>query len=101
MRVNSVSLIEASQGVRGEDMEYLLEVHWVDPVADAVARLLSSLPEGVELTTGQAPQGRGRAFGVYRSDSFDVLEGLARAVSSLGAQVQITSIAGLALKLIP
>ena len=74
-------------------MEYLLEVRWEDPVAEAVARILSSAPEGVEQTTCHVPHGQGRAFGVYRSDSFEVLEGLARAMSNLGARVQVTSIA--------
>lgn len=74
-------------------MEYLLEIHWSDPIADAVARILYSAPEGVELTTGHVPRGRGRAFVVYKSDSFEVLEGLARAMSKLGAQVRVTSVA--------
>ena len=74
-------------------MEYLLEIRWDDPIADAIARILSSVPEGVEQTTSYIPQGQGRAFGVYRSDSFEVLESLARAMSNLGARVQVTSIA--------
>ncbi len=74
-------------------MEYLLEVRWDDPIAEAVARILSSVPGGVEQTTCHVPHGQGRAFGVYRSNNFEVLEGLVRAMSNLGARVQITSIA--------
>ena len=74
-------------------MEYLLEVRWNDPIAAVVARILSSVPEGAEQVTGQMPQGRGQAFGVYRSDSLEVLEGLARAVSRAGGLAQITSMA--------
>lgn len=48
---------------------------------------------GVELTTGHVPQGRGRASVVYKSDSFEALEGLVRAMSKLGAQVRVTSVA--------
>lgn len=74
-------------------MEYMLEIHWDDPIAEAVAQILYSAPEGVELTTGHVPQARGRAFVVCRSDSFEVLEGLARAMSKLGAQIRVTSVA--------
>ncbi len=75
-------------------MEYLLEVHWDDPIGAAVARILSSVPEGMEQTTGYVPQERSQAFVVYRSESFEVLAGLARAISNLGVQVQLTPIAG-------
>ncbi|OGL05519.1 MAG: hypothetical protein A3J45_01345 [Candidatus Rokubacteria bacterium RIFCSPHIGHO2_02_FULL_69_13] len=80
--------------MRGKTMEHLLEVRWDDPIAEAVARILARVPEGVEQTTGQMPQGQGRAFGVYRSESLEVLEDLARAAASVGARVWITSITG-------
>jgi hypothetical protein len=73
-------------------MEYLREVRWDDPLADAIGRLLRTTPQGVEQTTGDMPRGPGRAFVVYRSDSSEVLEGLAHAVSNLGAQVQLTPV---------
>ncbi len=74
-------------------MEYLLEVRWDDPIAAAVEGILSSAPPGTEQTTGQVPRGQGRAFVVYKSDSFDALERLAGAISSLGAEVRVTSVA--------
>ena len=75
-------------------MEYLLEVRWDDPIAAAVHRILSSAPADAEQTTGHVPQSQGRAFVVYRSDSFETLEGLARAISDVGAQIRVTSVAG-------
>jgi hypothetical protein len=77
----------------GRIMEYLLEVRWEDPLADAIGRVLRTTPQGVVETTSDMPRGLGRAFVVYRSDSSEVLEGLARAVSGLGAQVQMTPVA--------
>lgn len=74
-------------------MESLIEVRWDDPIADAIARILRSVPEGVEQMTGHVPQGQGRAFGVYRSDNVEILESLARAMVNLGAEVRVTSIA--------
>lgn len=73
-------------------MEYLLEVCWDDPIAEAVAQILSRMPEGVEQRTGQVPGGQDRAFGVYRSDSFEVVQELARAISDLGAEVRVTRV---------
>lgn len=72
-------------------MEYLLEVRWDDPIADAVVRILSSVPEGMERTTGQVPGGQNRAFVVYRSDSREALESLTRTMSDLGAHVLVTA----------
>ncbi len=74
-------------------MEYLLEVRWDDPVADAVGQILRSMPQGVELTTGSVPRGQSRAFVVYRSNGSEVFEDLVCAVSKLGAQVRITPVA--------
>jgi hypothetical protein len=74
-------------------MEYLLEVRWDDPVAATIARILSRVPEGLEQMTGLMPQGRGRAFVVYRSDNREVFDDLARAISNVGAQVRMTPVA--------
>jgi hypothetical protein len=74
-------------------MEYLIEVQWDDPLADAIGRLLRTMPQGVEQATSEVPRGSERAFVVYRSDSSEALEGLACAVSKLGAQVRITPMA--------
>ena len=73
-------------------MEYLLEVRWDDPIAAAVDRILASAPEGAEQTTAHVPQGQARAFVVYRSDSSESLEELARAISGSGAQVRVTAV---------
>ena len=74
-------------------MEYLIEVRWNDPLGDAIARLLRARPQGVEQTDSEMPSGPERAFAVYRSDSWEAVEGLARTVSELGAQVRITPVA--------
>ncbi len=74
-------------------MEYLIEVRWNDPLGDAIGRLLLSTPQGVEQTDSEVPPGPERAFAVYRSESWETVEGLARRVSELGAQVRITPIA--------
>jgi hypothetical protein len=74
-------------------MEYLIEVQWNDPLAEAIGRLLRTMPQGVEQTTSEVPRGPERAFVVYRSDSSEALEGLACTVSKLGAQVRITPMA--------
>ncbi len=67
-------------------MEYLIEVRWNDPLAEAIGRLLRVVPQGAEQTTGDVPRGP------ERSDSSEVLEALARAVSKLGAQVRVTPV---------
>jgi len=74
-------------------MEYLIEVRWDDPIAHAVARVLGSVPEGLEQATGEVPCGQGSAFVVYRSGRTEVLDGLARALSALGARVRVTPVA--------
>jgi hypothetical protein len=77
----------------GRIMEYLIEVQWDDPLADAIGRLLRTMPQGVEQTTSQVPRGPERAFAVYRSDSSESIEGLVGTVSKLGARVRITPMA--------
>lgn len=74
-------------------MEYLIEVRWNDPLAEAIGRLLRTTPQGVEQTDSEVPPGPERAFAVYRSDTLEALEGMARTVSDLGAQVRITPVA--------
>ena len=74
-------------------MEHLLEVHWDDPIAHAVAQILGSVPEGVEQATGEVPCGQGSAFVVYRSGKREILDGLARALSALGARVRVIPVA--------
>jgi hypothetical protein len=74
-------------------MEYLIEVQWDDPLADAIGRLLRTIPQGVEQTTSEVPRGPERAFVVYRSESSEDIEGLVCTVSKLGARVRITPMA--------
>jgi hypothetical protein len=74
-------------------MEYLVEVRWSDPIADALQRILVDDVEGVEQTTSYLPLGGSRAFVVYRCDRSEVLQGLVDAVSKLGARVRITPVA--------
>lgn len=70
-------------------MEYLLELRWTDPVASAVARVLSDLPEGVTPTTSSLPLGISRGFEVLRADSPTVLAELVDAIARCGAEVRI------------
>lgn len=70
-------------------MRYLLEVEWKDPVATAVARVLSGLPGDVEQTTGSVPPGVTRGFVVLSSSDRAALDGVARAVAAAGAGVRI------------
>jgi hypothetical protein len=74
-------------------MEYLLEVRWDDPIAAALGRILLSGLAGADQTTSSVPDGRNRAFVVYRCNNPDVLDGLRGAVSDLVALVRITPIA--------
>ncbi len=75
-------------------MEHLLEVRWDDPIAHAVARILGSVPEGVEQATGEVLFGQSSAFVVYRSSGTpEDLDRLARALSALGARVRVTPVA--------
>jgi len=73
-------------------MESLLEFRWDDPIARAVSEVLSSAPDGVEQVTGQMPRGQGLAFVVYRAQNAEAVEGLARAISDLGAHVRVTRV---------
>jgi hypothetical protein len=70
-------------------MECLLELRWNDPVAIAVTRVLSVLPEGVEPMTGSLPPGTSRGFEVLRIDSQGALTELVDAISKCGAEVRI------------
>ncbi len=79
-------------------MECLLEVRWDDPIADAVARILGSAPEGVEQATGELPCGQGAAFVVYRFGNPAALDQLSLALSALGARVRITPVEARALR---
>ena len=75
-------------------MEYLLEVQWSDPVAHAVARILSQLPADVEQTTSAVPLGLSRGFAVVRCATPDDLAGVADAVAAAGAEVRVTARGG-------
>jgi hypothetical protein len=70
-------------------MEYLLELQWADPVASAVARILSALPDGVEPTTSSLPPGTSRGFEVLRADSSVALTELVDAITGCGAEVRV------------
>ncbi len=72
-------------------MEYLLEVQWSDPVARAVARILSELPADVEQTTSVVPLGLSRGFAVVRCATPDDLADIAEAVTAAGAEVRVTA----------
>jgi hypothetical protein len=71
-------------------MEYLLEVQWSDPVARAVARILSRLPTDVEQTTGVVPLSLSRGFAVVRCPTPNELADIAEAVRAAGAEVRVT-----------
>ena len=70
-------------------MEYLLELQWTDPVASAVARILSALPDGMEPTTSVLPPGTSRAFEVLRVNSPAALTELVDAITGCGAEVLV------------
>jgi hypothetical protein len=70
-------------------MEFLLELQWPDPVARAVARILTALPDGVEPTTGSLPPGMSRGFEVVRADSPATLAALVDAIIGCGAEVRV------------
>jgi hypothetical protein len=73
-------------------MESLLEFRWDDPIERAVLEVLSSVPDGVEQVTGQMPRGQGLAFVVYRAPNVEAVDGLAHAISDLGAHVRVTRV---------
>lgn len=70
-------------------MEYLLDLRWPDPVASAVARILSALPDGVKPTTSSLPPGTSRGFEVLQADSPAVLTELVKAITRCGAEVRV------------
>jgi len=72
-------------------MEYLLAVHWTDPVANAVGRVLSALPEGIEQTTASLPLATSRGFTVVRAENVVALEAIVRAIADAGADVRIVT----------
>jgi hypothetical protein len=72
-------------------MEYLLDVQWTDPVATAVARVLSVLPDGVEQTTASVPVTMTRGFTVLRADDAVALEGIVQAMAAAGADVRMVA----------
>jgi hypothetical protein len=72
-------------------MEYLLEVRWKDPVANAVARILGSLPTGVEQTTGSVPYHMARAFSVLRVEGTRDVADVTEALAAAGAEVRVAS----------
>ena len=72
-------------------MDYLLDLYWTDPVARAVARVLSALPEGLEQTTGSLPMATSRSFAVVRAENAVALEGIVRAIADAGADVRVVT----------
>ena len=70
-------------------MEYLLDLRWADPVASAVARILSALPDGVEPMTGSLPPGTSRGFEVLQIASPVALAELVDAITRCGAEVRV------------
>jgi hypothetical protein len=70
-------------------MEYLVDVHWTDPVATAMAAVLSALPEGVEPTTASVPTGHG--FIVLRADDVAAFERATAAMMATGADVRVVA----------
>jgi hypothetical protein len=76
---------------RGEDaaMEYLLDLQWTDPVAKAVARVLSALPDDVEQTTASVPVAMIRAFTVLRASDSVTIKSIVQSIDAAGAEVRI------------
>jgi hypothetical protein len=70
-------------------MEYLLDMRWADPVAAAVARVLSALPGGVEQTTAAVPVPTSHGFMVLRADHTVGLEQVVQAITAAGANVRV------------
>jgi len=77
------------RAVEERDMEYLLELQWTDPVASAVVRILSALPDGVEPRTSVLPPGTSRGFELLRADSPAALTELMDAITGCGAEVRV------------
>ena len=74
-------------------MEYLVEVHWTDPTAKSVARILSALPAEVESTTGDWPQGQSRAFCLVRAESSAALDRVVDEITQSGADARVITAA--------
>jgi hypothetical protein len=72
-------------------MEYLLEVQWIDPTANSVARILSTLPAEVERATGDWPNGPSRAFCVLRAKNRESLDKVLEAISGSGADARVVT----------
>lgn len=72
-------------------MEYLLQLQWADPVAKGVARVLSTLPGGVEQTTAAVPGTTNGGFTLLRADDRLALEKIAQAIAAAGADVRIVA----------
>jgi hypothetical protein len=70
-------------------MEYLVEVHWTDPTARTVARILSTLPAEIEQATGDWPQGASRAFCVLRAENPEALDRVVHAINESGADARV------------
>ena len=70
-------------------MEYLVDVQWADPVAKAVSRVLSVLPDGVEQRTAFVPTAMNHGFTLLSTDEATALEKIADALTAAGADVQI------------
>ena len=74
-------------------MEYLVEVHWTDPTAGSVARILSTLPDEVEQATGHWPQATSRAFCVLRATDPQALDKILNAITKAGANTRVITAA--------
>jgi hypothetical protein len=72
-------------------MEYLFDVRWSDPVAKALAGVLSKLPDGVEQTTVSVPLEISHGFTVLRADDATALKQIANAMTAAGADVHIVA----------
>jgi hypothetical protein len=72
-------------------MEYLLDVRWRDPVAQALGGVLAALPDGVEQTTASLPLAMSHGFAVLRADDLAVLEQIAEALTTAGADVRVVA----------
>ena len=72
-------------------MDYLLDVHWSDPVANAVASVLAILPEGLEQTTTSLPLATSKGFTVVRTENAVALERIIQAIAAAGADVRIVT----------
>lgn len=72
-------------------MEYLLEMEWSDPVAAALASVLTNLPIDVESRTAEMQPGAPRGFVVLAAPDRETVERLARAITAAGATVRVVA----------